>query len=125
MPTYTKAYELLEPGETALCLFTNGQFFTIEGDTGSTGFWTLPDPDRRFDRVIICQWTKRDGHIHRDVFTALAGNLEHVTQGKFAGRYNVGLIELRLAGTTAAEWESFVDETGHHDKTRPVYVTRH
>jgi hypothetical protein len=95
----------------------------MDGETGRSGFWVLTDPEQHFDRIIICRWSRREAYIHREVFTALPGGLERVTEGKYAGRYNIRLIELKLAGTTDAEWESFVD-TEHHDKTRPVYVNR-
>jgi len=121
MPTFTSALELVAPGETALFLFTNGQFFERDGTTGSSGFWRLDDPQRPFQSVVIFQWTFRDGQRIVDLFTARPdGLVGPETSGRFSGRYSVRLRDICLAGTTTESWEDFIASDEH-----PVtYVSR-
>ena len=112
---------VLAPGQTALCLFTNGQFLCNYADgTGSTGLWVLIEPARQFTRIIIYKWTHRNGQRHVDVLTAVPiGITGPEIGGNFGGRYTVDFRELHVAGTTEADWEDFV-----MTNERPVaYVT--
>jgi hypothetical protein len=121
MPTYSLATELLEPGETALCLFTNGEYFTIsDKGTGSSGYWPI-NPQRPFDRIIIFHWSDAAGQRHVDLFTALSAGFEGpVTDGKYEGRYTVKLQQLAKVGTTDSTYEQFASAAGPW----ATYVTR-
>ena len=121
MSTFTSAQELLAPGETALCLFTDGRFFTTdEGGNGSSGFWFIENPQRSFQRVIVFKWTCCEGRRYVELFKALPAGLNGPeVDGNFRGRYTVQLRGVHVAGTTEATWEDFVMSNEH-----PVtYVT--
>jgi hypothetical protein len=117
MRTFNLAEELLKPGETALCLFTDGRLLTIGPDgSGSSGNWKL-DPNCIVQRVIIFRWSMRDGERSVELFTALLNGMSGPTD---EGRYIVHLLDVHLQGTTSQTWEKFVATEKH-----PVaYVTR-
>ena len=113
MLTVTSAQELVGPGETALCLFTDGRYFVDDGSRGSSGFWFL-DPKKPFDTVIIFRWKRQGGVRHVELFTALPDAIEGPeTEGDLRGRYNVRLRELKLTGNTVVSWEHFVGSDDH------------
>ncbi len=120
MPTFSSAQELIAPGETALCLFTNGNFLTLgPNGIGSSGFWFL-DPQRFYQRIIIFRWSLREGQRYVELFTALPEGLDGPeTEGAFRGRYSLRLRNIERAGTTDVMWEDFVKAD---DKV--TYVTR-
>ena len=107
MPSIKSAQQLLTPGETALCLFTDGRYLEINGTTGSSGFWRI-DPNRAFQRVVIFRWEMRNGERHVDLFTAIPDGLIPITEGEYAGRYTVQLRDIKRVGTTPVSWEDFV-----------------
>lgn len=120
MPTFSSAQELVVPGETALCLFTDGSFLTLgQNGIGSSGFWFL-NPHRPYQRIIIFRWSRRDGQRYVELFTALPAGLDGPeTDGQFRGRYRIRLRHIHLAGTTNASWEDFV-----MTNEQVTYITR-
>lgn len=122
MTKLSSAEEMVEPGETALCLFTDGRFLSL-GPTGfgSSGFWFL-DPLRRYELVIIFKWLRDDsGRRCVELFTALPAGLDGPqADGQFRGRYSVRLRQIRQVGTTDASWEDFF-KTEEHPVT---YIAR-
>jgi hypothetical protein len=109
MRTFSSAQELVAPGETALCLFTNGSYLKLGRDgIGSSGFWFL-DVQRSYQRVIIYRWSQRAGQRHVELFTALPAGLDGPkADGAYRGRYTVRLQHIESAGSTDASWEDFV-----------------
>jgi hypothetical protein len=115
MTKLSSALELVAPGETALCLFTDGRFLAL-GPTGigSSGFWFL-DPQRQYQRIIIFRWSRDDsGRRYVELFTALPAGLDGPqAEGEFRGRYSVRLRHIQQAGTTEASWEDFFQTEEH------------
>jgi len=111
------AKELLAPGETALCVCTDGRYFDFKSDgRGSTGNWKI-NPKRQVDRVIIYRRTPGESSRTADVFTALH---DGVMDSETDGRFVVLLLDVQLAGTTNRTWREFSDA-----RQNPVrYVSR-
>lgn len=108
--------DLLVPGESALAVFTHGQYFSLNPDgTGSSGNWVI-DPARRVDRFIVYSRTGpagRPAEIYRAVFVGAAESGE-------PGRFVVNFRRAELVGVTRESWPQFAD-TG----VNPVrYITR-
>lgn len=117
MPTFDSAEELLEPGETGLFLFTNGQFLTIGPDgSGSSGNWKL-DPNRTVQRVVVFRWSMPDGERIVELFSGLLSGIDGPTD---EGRYIVRFNDMQPQGTTSQTWEAFTGAT-----ERPVAYVRH
>lgn len=128
MSTFTKAYELLNPGETALCLFTDadhyGHLLKMDDKAGSSCCWALDNPQRHYDRVIIFKVTSPNGRRHVEIIMAFSDGHDPVTEGDYRNqnRYTVRLIRPRHMGTTDASWESFVESDKRPGKIHPEYV---
>jgi hypothetical protein len=105
MPQFESAIELLNPGETALVVFTKGQHLTDnQNGKGSTGWWKI-DSQRKVDRVIIYRRAS-DDKADNDLFIGKHDGIEGPRED---GRYNVLLLDFKLAGHTAANWREFAD----------------
>lgn len=108
--------ELLEPGESALVVFTHGQHFNLDPDgTGSSGDWVI-DPDRHVDRFIVYSRRGPAGgpaEVYRAEFVSAAESAK-------PGRFVVNFSGAELVGVTRESWPQFAD-TG----VNPVrYITR-
>ena len=98
------ARELIEPGETAVVVFTHGPHFVLREDgSGSTGNWKL-NIDRQFHRVIICH---RKGSIQEnDVYIADADGIEDCVD---EGRYVIRFKNVVRRGSTTNNWLKFAN----------------
>ena len=116
MRNFESALELLQPGQTGLCVFTDGRWFKINNDgSGSTGNWKA-SPRRNVDVVVIYRQEIRDGQRFVELFTGKPIGYD----GPKDGRYVIELSDVRLEGSTVLPWYEFAD-TGQN----PVrYVTR-
>lgn len=110
-----RAIDVLNPGETALVLFTRGELFIHRSDgTGETGNWRI-DPTRISDRVIIYRRTQ--GGDGAEVFISHHAGWRPSTE---EGRWVIALTKISLLGTTHLDWGRFADAG-----TNPVrYITR-
>jgi very-short-patch-repair endonuclease len=108
---YKSAHELVVKGETALCLSTDGRFFTIEEDgSGSSGWWAL-DPKRPFQRLIVF---KRQAGGCSEIYTALPVKIDGPKcSAPYAGRFTVRFREGRLVGKANVTWNTFVQTDQH------------
>ena len=97
-----RARDLIEPGETAVVIFTHGLHFALQEDGGgSTGNWKL-NVKRQFDRVIICH--RRGSIEENDVYIADADGIEGCED---EGRYVIRLKNVVRRGNTTANWFMF------------------
>ena len=117
MSTFDSAQELLQPGETALCVLTDGRNFTINADcSGSTGIWKL-DPTRQVDCVVVFRQEHRDGRSFVELFRAQHDGVVGPTE---EGRFTVRLLSIELVGSTERGWQEFASPGQN-----PVrYITR-
>ena len=117
MPTFDTAQELLQPGETALCVLTDGRNFTINADgSGSTGRWKLT-PTRQVDCVVVYRQEHCDGRSFVELFRARHDGVVGPTE---EGRFTVQLLGIEQAGSTESGWQEFAGPGQN-----PVrYVTR-
>lgn len=105
MPEFASAIELLKPVDTALVVFTKGQYLTDNHDgTGSTGWWKI-DPQHRLDYVIVYRRASGDQD-DNDLFIARHDGVEGPRED---GRYLVRLLDLTMVGYTTANWRAFAD----------------
>ena len=97
-----RASDLINPGETAVVLFTRGDLFTFSPDrTGETGNWRL-DPRREPDRVVI--YRRGASPTSNELFVAsYAGSRPSNEPGRFILR----LVNVTAAGTTDLNWRAF------------------
>lgn len=129
MRAYRTARELIEPGESALVLYTRGDLFCIGTNRhGTTGDW---DVDRkrveRLDWVVI---------YHRDRRAPSGANLWRARPAGLEGpilvaphqdgrakkpRYKIRLTELTQVGHTNADFPTFVGGVGRWELR---YVSR-
>jgi len=104
MTNIQTATDALKPGETALCIYTEGHNLSINADgSGSSGWWVL-DPDREVDRVVIYLKASED-RITNDIYVGDPDDIDGPRQED--GRYRVLLANLQLVGHTDANWYSF------------------
>ena len=105
MPHFTHVSELLQSGETALCIFTRGLHLQVGRDGhGTTGHWVV-DPNRTFDRVIIYHRQSEDAQ-DNDLFRARCGGYVGPDE---VGRYTITLTDIEPLGTTTSAWAAFAD----------------
>ena len=117
MNTFDTVQELLQPGETALCVLTDGRNFTFHPDgSGSTGFWKI-NPVRQADCVVVFRQGLRHGQRYVELFTA---QHDGVVGANEEGRYTIKLLNMQLVDSTEHSWQKFAN-AGQN----PVrYVTR-
>ena len=95
-----KALDLLQPGETAIVLFTRGDNLRIQSDgTGESGNWKM-NPDCDFNKVIIYLRKKDKNQIYIGTFSDIVDSREK-------GRYIVKFINVELRGETKDDWLEF------------------
>jgi hypothetical protein len=103
-----KAVDVLQPGETALVLFTRGELFTTNPDrSGETGNWRL-DPQRVPDRVVI--YRRGDTTDSNEVFIASCAGFR---PSKEPGRLVLQLAKVSPAGTTHLNWRDFAQASSN------------
>lgn len=97
------ATDLLQPGETALVLFTRGsQFQQYANQTGSTGYWKV-HPDKVVDWVIVY-------HRQEDRNNVLYKALPVAYNGPDTeNRYLIQLTQVEEVGATKTKWFAFAD----------------
>jgi hypothetical protein len=106
MDLIDKASDLLNPGETAMVVFTEGLHLVLHSDgTGTSGNWKI-DPKRRVGKVIIykrdSEATDQLNKVYLADHTGIVGEVE----GK---RYIIGLQNTTLRGVTDQNWRMFAD----------------
>ena len=117
MSTFDTVQELLQPGETALCVLTDGRNFTINPDgSGSTGFWKV-DPTHQVDCVIVFREEQRDNQSVVELFRARHDGVKGPNEDN---RYTVRLLDIKLMGCTKRRWQGFVG----HGQNPVRYVNR-
>jgi hypothetical protein len=99
-----KAYEILQPGETAVAIFTRGERFKLKQDgSGSTGNWVISQR-RKTDKVIIYkQDTERRQH---EIYVGLP---VEIIDSDEEGRREVIMRNVKLVGTTSNNWNEFTE----------------
>lgn len=104
MPEFNCVADLLDVGQTALCLFTRGLNLQInqQDGTGSTGAWKV-GVNRQFDTVILCHRQGNDSH-DNIVFEAQCTDYEGPNA---EGRYILHLARIKNLGSTASNWIRF------------------
>jgi len=99
-----KATDLLEKGEIAILIRTDGRGFSIDSKGfGRTGVWVI-NPDRRVHKVIIY---KQDNPLTpNEVYVA-----DHVgvSQHTDSRRYIIRLADIRPLGSITENWYEFAD----------------
>lgn len=108
-----KARDLVRPRESAVAIFTRGkQFHCRQDGAGYTGNWVI-NPKKKIDKVIIY---KRDpnGNKH-EIFV---GTLVEIIDSEQAGRRQLSMANIRLAGTTTLNWNEFTETK--HGAVNPV-----
>ena len=99
------ATDLLQPGETALVVFTDGRhFLQYQDGSGQSGNWKV-DPNRRVDRVIVYMRVAWRNEIY---LAHHAGT----TLSPEPGRRIVQLKGFEAAGATPENWRDFADAYG-------------
>jgi hypothetical protein len=98
----TNASELLQVGQSALVLFTDGNQLVLQPDgTGSTGNWRLDD-DFECDKVIIYWRTDTANKVHLGDFIATRSSPER-------NRRVVVFRNMSLLGVTDSNWFQFAN----------------
>jgi hypothetical protein len=101
----------LQPGESALAVFTDGRHFQLYPDgTGTSGNWKTRPPHTIDRFVVYC----RDGSAG-DVAQVYCADFIGTTPSPEAGRVVVQFRNARQLGITRQSWPKFAD-TG----TNPV-----
>ena len=109
MTTYSLAADLLGPGQTALCVMTNGQFLTVNEDrTGTSGYWVLDEQQQSASVLLIYKWAMRNRGKHVDVLLGSVTEMRKEEEGRFAGRYLISFSDMECVGSTVSDWEEFV-----------------
>ena len=98
------ARDLLQSGESAVVIFTDGREFRHSHDgSGKTGFWKM-NPKRSVDKVIIY---RRDRSLDtNEVWTATPVGVIPAP-ARYPGRYIIKLSNVKFAGTTDEKWPTF------------------
>jgi hypothetical protein len=101
----THVSELLEPGQSALCIFTRGMNFHVGQDGhGTTGHWVI-DPNHPVDFVML--YLRQEGaNQNNEVYTAHVNGYEGPDEEH---RFNIQLIDIVLHGATTVDWCHFCD----------------
>jgi putative restriction endonuclease len=103
MPKFESATELLNPGETALVVFTKGRHLTDKRDgTGSTGWWKI-NPQHKVDSVIVYR-RMSDDQTDNDLYVGKPDSIEGPRED---GRYLVRLQNFKFAGRAIVNWRKF------------------
>jgi hypothetical protein len=108
--------DLLQPGESALAVLTDGRNLKLNGDgSGSSGNWVI-DPARQVDRFVIYY---REGGAG-DTARLYRGDYVGAGPSPEAGRSVVTFEGAEQVGVTRLSWPEFAD-TG----ANPVrYISR-
>jgi len=103
MPGFKHITELLQPGQTALCIFTRGERLHIGQDGhGSTGHWVI-DPAKQVDVVVF--YHRQPGEAaDNQIYTAHPDGVQGPDDEE---RFTLALVDLTLRGTTESNWRSF------------------
>jgi hypothetical protein len=99
-----KARDVIEPGETAVAIFTSGRRFKLNQDgSGSTGNWVISQR-RKTDKVIIYKQDAERGQ--HEIYVGL---LIEIIDSDEQGRREVRMANLELVGTTTNNWNEFTE----------------
>src|SRR5438874_1334261 len=90
--------DVLQPGESALAVFTDGRHFQLNGDgTGTSGNW-VAGPERVVDRFVVYHRDGRAGEVAQVYRADFAGT----TPSPEPGRVIVSFQSAELIGVTRA-----------------------
>lgn len=104
------ALDLLQSGESAIVIFTDGRDFQHSRDgSGETGNWVM-NSKRPFDKVIIYRRDQKSGA--NEVWTATPVGVIPAPAHS-PGRYVIKLSSVKLEGTSDEKWPSFA-QTGEN-----------
>jgi hypothetical protein len=107
MQVIQKAVELVTKNETAIALFTHGEFFHVDAASGNgwSGNWVLsPDNLEMVDRVIIYLRGPQD--TTNRIFYGTYTTYQKTTEAR---RYVVRFTNLKEIGATPNNWIDFAD----------------
>lgn len=105
MSSIDHASSLLCSGESAIVVFTEGQFLTMNSDgSGMSGKWVM-NPDRHIDKLIIYRLIEEQPR-HARVYRA---NYVDAVQSNSPGRYVIQFKGCEQVGTTSRNWREFAD----------------
>ena len=101
-----RAIDLLRHGESAICVFTRGDFLGL--DEGATGYWRInPDDVGKVDKVIVYH---RDNDINR----LFIGDYSHIVPApaQWPDRYVIfATSSFQETGRTDMNWLGFGNGT--------------
>ena len=104
--TINSALDLLDPGESAVVLFTRGAHLTIDADgSGTSGNWVMSSSHSP-DKVIIYCRPPEQLSPHADIYLA---DFVDTAQSPEPGRRIVRFQAARRVGTTVRNWPDFAD----------------
>ena len=104
--TIDSASDLLDPGETAIVLFTNGMHLTINPDgSGTSGNWIM-SRSHRPDKVVIYYRLPEQVPLHADIYLA---DYASTANSPERGRRVVRFQAARRVGSTNRNWREFAD----------------
>ena len=107
MPNIDKAVHLLQPGETAVAVFTDGTYLHINADgSGTSGKWKM-DAERTASRVIIYKKNGRGRNRTNEIYLARFHGSKSSDE---EGRRTILFSGATLAGVTEEKWTVF---SGH------------
>ena len=102
-PEFTEAEALLDAGETAVCLFTQGDDLDMRPDgTGTSGYWKI-NRRRSIDRVVVYL---RDAE-RSDANELYVADFAGLVGPREDGRYLIQLEHIEHVGFTRLNWRKF------------------
>lgn len=105
MPIFDSITQLLEPGETALCLFTDGRLLTFNEDgSASSGDWKL-DPARSTKRAIVYKWSLSEGERIVELFSGEICSIKPAKPSKPAKSNWQTIEQFRATASSLRHWE--------------------
>jgi len=104
MTKFKQASEVLQPGQTAVVVFTHGEHFSFDvAGNGSSGKWVLdPETVKEVDKVII--YLRRD---YENVNRIFLGNFAGLRASNLPDRYVIRFTGLKEVGAAEANWPNF------------------
>lgn len=121
MKKFYSVQDLLTVGETALCLFTDGQPLNINDDKKGEVVSYDFDPKLSFQRIIIYQLANQLGLNVARLFSALPDNIvEAKSDINSKEKYLIKYEQLQEVGITEVPWDYFIGSS----KQPIAYVTK-
>jgi hypothetical protein len=109
-----KAKNLIDNGETAAVIFTDGRNFRLNDDgTGYSGNWRVRK-DVRVDKVVVYVRKQFTNDVYVGDFVQLVASTEDHLPDRRAFKF----VGMKYAGSTRKNWNEFTD--AKHGAVSPV-----